>query len=114
MTGLLSAATDLNALVRQPLDLSDVDLASIEVLFITTTADVLDFLLLAPGECPADLPIPRNAVRAGETAITVAWPAPTGVHCISSPAAEERPAFGTVVDVPAGAIASVALLPPTE
>lgn len=109
LVALAGTAADLAA---RPLRLSDLDLASIELLLITTTADILDFLTIAPGTCPDDLRLPRNAVWPGEAIVTVAWPAPTGPHCLSYTG--EGVAFGAVVDVPAGAIGGVTLLTPIE
>jgi len=110
LTVLIGAATDLNALVQQPLSVADVDLANIEGLIVTSTADVINFLLIAPGECPDDLPVPRSRVSDGELVVSAFWPAPTGPHCISY--AGEGVAFGATVNVPAGTIGGVSLLPP--
>lgn len=109
LVALAGTASDLAA---RPLTLADVDLASIEVLLVTTSPDVLDFLTIQPGSCADDLPLPRNAIRPGETIVTIPWPAPTGPHCITYEG--EDATFGTVVHVPAGAIGGVTMLPPTE
>lgn len=109
LVGLSAAAADLAA---RPIRLSDLDLASIEVLLITTSPDVLDFLTINPGACAGDVALPRNSVHPGEAIVTIAWPAPTGPHCLAY--SGEGMAFAATVDVPAGAIGGVTMLPPTE
>ncbi len=112
VTALIGAATDLNALVQQPLSVADVDLTAIEGLIVTTTPEAINFLLIEPGACPADLPVSRSKTAGGELLVSSFWPAPTGPHCISSPGGDGWGPFGAVVDVPPGTVGSVALLPP--
>jgi len=109
---LIGAATDLHALVQQPISIADVDLTNVEGLLVTTTADVINFLAMAPGACPEDLSAPRAMVAAGELVVSAFWPAPTGPHCISTAGGEGYEAFGVTIDVPPGTVGGVALLPP--
>lgn len=111
---LVSTATDLHALMQQPLRIDNVDLASIDGLVITTTPDAIDFLLIAPGACPDDLPGSRTTFAGGELLVSAFWPAPTGVHCISSTGGEDHGPFGAEVNVPPGTVGSITLLPPHD
>ena len=111
LSALLSAATELQALVQQPLSIADADWTGVSGLIVTTHPGLLDFLTIAPGECPEDAVAGRATMRADEVVVSSVWPAPTGPHCITSGETEDLESAAVTVNVPAASVGSALLLP---
>lgn len=104
---LNDAATDMAAILQQPLDVSQVDFSQLDLLSITTLSGSVGFLVMTPGECPEDSASGRVRVPATEALSSILYPAPTGLHCLSleetdlyeAAAVEFLPVEGGVVSV---------------
>lgn len=112
LANINDAAKELDILLRQPIDLGNVNWNGVQLLEVATAPELLNFLVITPGDCPEELPTPRIVRQPGEVLISMIMPAPTGPHCIIAPDTETTVAFGVYIDIPPGTYATVSLLPP--
>ena len=111
LAALNQAAVELHALVQQPISFAGVDLASIDLLAITTFENSINFLILEPGACPEDARAGLARVPANETLASVLMPAPTGPHCLSLVETETRKAASVTIMPVNGGVLTVNLFP---
>lgn len=112
---LAQEAIDLQAIVAQPLSISDVDLSTITGLTIDTVPPSLD-VLIEPGECTEEQAGgPRRATRPADTLVLstfhVILP---GTYCVYTPDTDQHLGTGETITITEGAITGLALIPFTK